>query len=1741
MLQRAELMKSLLDTPRDVDSDCQYPTGWIRPELYQLLYTREPVATRVVEVFPKECFQVSPSVYEDEDAGTVTPFEEAWDALGKQLRGEQSFYQEEESSVIWDFLLDADIKSGIGHYAAILLGLDDGAPLDQPVDLIDATKPVKGSVGGSSAASRRLLFMQVYPETAVRINALETNTQNPRYGQPTEYEISMLDPLEFSSLGLGVSLPTNRATVHWSRVIHVSESGVLHTPRQRPVLNRLLDTRKLYSSSAEMFWRGAFPGYAIKTQPQLGADVDINRQELKDELTNYSNSLQRFLVLMGMDVTALAPQVSDPASQIDKQIEAICIQLGIPKRIFLGSERGELASSQDDQAWNDRLKQRQLGVITPRIIIPVVDRLISLRVLPRPAKGYRVSWPDLTSKSDEEKAGIATQRTQAVSVYVAGQLETTLAPMDFWTRIMGFTEDEAQSIIDNAEEIKQQKEKEQAAKDAEAAKVQAEAQAKMDAAAKTAADATGTEQTPTAPGLPASPGKPFGGKGSQSPTSTPPNASGGQPGGSNTSEGSLSPVAHAFDPSQPRDSHGMWSQGSGGADGGTGQKDNARLVTDYLGHAPKGEVHVLPDAEFNTRFVSESDRMLGGVAAIRTPDGKIYLREGHESSGLHEVVHAAGLLEDNVSTYINEGMTQAVAEHIADTHSLTIPRTYRDEVKFVHEYLVPATGKPLPELARGYAGAKDKAKYLADSIMKAHGDKFGQEEWGSNPHESIYQDMRGAIGPSPHLDYLIHEVKVKTPVAHSDPTLVADFDPSQARDTHGRWSPSGKANAFDKILPSGGTKKDQVVRDFYKTVHDDISTTRPAGDPRFHDPLRLHIEKQLHELAGDHGEALYRTGKAGMTQIAFKKHEVNVVTDAPGQVTIFSEHLHGPDPRDPTTFTITHQTPHEEVAYRLRRAAGLKVDKAAAEKYMAADKKARNEFRAQRKAAQEAQKTAREARRAEREARRLSTQNVSLSAEEVSQLVNSSGLDINAVGDSLDATPTSNILDDELLDRILENLDLASNAVAGPNPWTPYVGKRGGRGWKNGITGRVAYQLNQPGLGRQAAATPVGTGASAAPAPGQPRVQRADPTDVKNHIAKLLSDPSKITAADIHKVREDLLSMTVAQIHGVRKDLGLKASGVKKDLADKVASRALAGLGKVQTQPQTAPTPPQPQPPAPAQHPMPAAAPAQHPPSHLDVKDPVAVRAAVHAFIASKNWSGGAAGILQAYAHGSDTPLEKLGAHLASLTGVPHHVGFSLAHTAVKELVAGLPTHQPKAPTPPVATPAQPATGSPSPLHRGANVITGVPAQAPMALPTVPHKEEIEWSTGKPEPGTLHGVDFAPAPHHFWEHVKDKDIGEPAPTRPINRAGVMVQEPDGRIWIVRPTNEFGDRKHTLPGGGVETGLTHQQNALKEVWEETGLQVEITGHLGDFRDSNNGNNGRLYIGRRIGGAPWDAKIEPHIIDRKTGKPSAESSEVLLVTPERAGKLLHRSDDLAQLMTVAPIPLGTATRGRGSEPLKKLLEAVQPAAKAYKDAKQAVNATPGNAEMHAIQDIRGFNAKPTVVSKNDMDALVAKGDHIEVLRGLSANAKPNVSARRVVDTLAEQFRTGDHFPGYGIFGSGTYTDSTKGYGNIASKYASGQRGGGGSDAGATLRMAIPKDAKIVKFSELQSKVPHAPPDFTDHGPSSYNSNDDWRGMHAALAGYDAIHMDNHGYGHDFYVILNRGVVTVQKEDATGHIIR
>ncbi|MEY4752585.1 MAG: hypothetical protein RJA44_260 [Pseudomonadota bacterium] len=133
----------------------------------------------------------------------------------------------------------------------------------------------------------------------------------------------------------------------------------------------------------------------------------------------------------------------------------------------------------------------------------------------------------------------------------------------------------------------------------------------------------------------------------------------------------------------------------------------------------------------------------------------------------------------------------------------------------------------------------------------------------------------------------------------------------------------------------------------------------------------------------------------------------------------------------------------------------------------------------------------------------------------------------------------------------------------------------------------------------------------------------------------------------------------------------------------------------------------------------------------------------------------------------------------------------------------------------------------------------------------------------------LHGVPFAPwldAPPTTpqWADVAGQLKLAESPLKLSSgkkaAAGAVIEEPDGRIWVVAPTNGFGGYTRTFPKGRVEPGLSLQASAIKEVWEEAGLRIEITALLGDFERSMTVT--RYYRARRIGGTPaamgWESQ-------------------------------------------------------------------------------------------------------------------------------------------------------------------------------------------------------------------------------------------------------------------------------------------
>lgn len=450
-------INQFMDPRRNINDECGYPeTHQITDSDYQDFYDRESVATRVVDVLPEESWQVQPTVFEDDDVENVTDFEEAWKELDHSLRG-TSWYKQEDGSVVWEYLLRADKLSGIGAFGVLLLGIDDGGDLKEPLEGFDTDGKdfVDTDSERVSGKEAKLIFLRVFSESLARVSRFESNPLNSRHGQPVEYALSFNDHNETNRQVTATQITTTHH-VHWSRVIHVADnlksSEVFGVPRMQPVLNRLYDLKKIYGADGETYWRNAVLKMFFETHPQLGGDVEIDTAGFRDSMEQMMNGMQQWKILSGMSVNAVAPAVSDPTAHVDAQIEAICIKLGIPKRIFVGSERGELASGQDDSTWNDRLRARQNFYLTPRVIVPFVDRLIAVGVLPEPAEGYSVVWPDLETIDDVTQAQVLVHRTEALAKYVQGGVESLIPPMDYLTREMSYKPEEAEEILKGAVE-----------------------------------------------------------------------------------------------------------------------------------------------------------------------------------------------------------------------------------------------------------------------------------------------------------------------------------------------------------------------------------------------------------------------------------------------------------------------------------------------------------------------------------------------------------------------------------------------------------------------------------------------------------------------------------------------------------------------------------------------------------------------------------------------------------------------------------------------------------------------------------------------------------------------------------------------------------------------------------------------------------------------------------------------------------------------------------------------------------------------------------------------------------------------------------------------------------------------------------------------------------------------------------------------------------------------------------------
>ncbi len=399
---------------RDLYAECGFPKCLTFQDFYNR-YRRQGVARTIVDIFPKMTWRMWPEVKDTEKAG-VSAFEESWKSLCKSKR---LFY----------YISKADRLSGIGQFGILVMGFNDGATLDKPVE-----------------KASELLYLQAYPEGNVSISKFNQDTKSSRYGLPELYQVSITS---------ADGVTTTTKSIHWTRVLHLAEdcesSEIYGTPRMESVFNDLMSLEQLIGGGSEMFWKGAFPGYNFKVDP----NAETNAQSLsaiKEEIEKLMHGLQRYIRTKGITAEALAQQVSDPSNFIDALFTSISASKRIPKRILMGSERGELASTQDRDNWLDQIVERQVNYAEPFILRPFIDRLISFGVLPSPnGNKYEIVWPSLFEIDDMKKSEIALKKTQALSIYSSSLgIENIISAKSYLTRILGFTDEEANSFINEA-------------------------------------------------------------------------------------------------------------------------------------------------------------------------------------------------------------------------------------------------------------------------------------------------------------------------------------------------------------------------------------------------------------------------------------------------------------------------------------------------------------------------------------------------------------------------------------------------------------------------------------------------------------------------------------------------------------------------------------------------------------------------------------------------------------------------------------------------------------------------------------------------------------------------------------------------------------------------------------------------------------------------------------------------------------------------------------------------------------------------------------------------------------------------------------------------------------------------------------------------------------------------------------------------------------------------------------------
>jgi hypothetical protein len=389
-----------------------YPSE-IKEEEYLAKISRQDIAKRIVESYPNACWGNMPKIEDDVETSESTEFEEQFNILNKKLN-------------LLSYFKNIDILAGWGYYSVLFIGVNDGQAVDTELNLTNLNVD-------------DILFLAPYPQKNAKIFEFDLDPTSRRYGLPKYYNLTT-GGYGYESGGSKM-MDNQTIKVHHSRVIHVAEGAlvnkVIGVPRLEPVYNRLIDLEKIIGGSAETFFLNSRGGLNLNINDP--STVPENLTKLEENMTDFTHNLTRYLRTKGMDVKPLNHDVADPKNHFDVIISLISSTTEIPKRILIGSEQGQLASTQDFNSFQQRVEKRQNNFCESNILRPIIDFFVKHGILPKPKNDYYdITWQSLQTSNQNERSEIAQKYSSAIASYVnANGAELMIPPKQFVEDVLG--------------------------------------------------------------------------------------------------------------------------------------------------------------------------------------------------------------------------------------------------------------------------------------------------------------------------------------------------------------------------------------------------------------------------------------------------------------------------------------------------------------------------------------------------------------------------------------------------------------------------------------------------------------------------------------------------------------------------------------------------------------------------------------------------------------------------------------------------------------------------------------------------------------------------------------------------------------------------------------------------------------------------------------------------------------------------------------------------------------------------------------------------------------------------------------------------------------------------------------------------------------------------------------------------------------------------------------------------------